>query len=372
MAHSAHAQPKDNGLYLGGFLQGALGTQIQDAGAQKMLESLKQAEIAAYWRFMDKGMLGVELEYAPTKFAHKQTRDLSGSQMANKILEVAYVEWRESLIGFSLGKIVSHVGVEGLDIIERLAWEKSPIPNPNTYSGAFVSAYLPWNLELYGGATLGWDTLWNKNDAVSPILGIKHQSPQERAGLTYHSNLSFMIGPEQRDNKDDHRWLVDYSVGINMGETSEVLFEILYGQEAGLGYDGESGAPDPNKAATFWAGLTSFEYAFSQSPSSIIQPLAIGQRLEVIRDKDMLWGWFPEDIAGLTTQVAFTTTMRYRLHDWIDLMLDYRADFGRGDVQNVSVLRNIDAFPEIWNMGQWYHSHQFVFGVVGLFSTRIN
>ncbi|MDP7040472.1 MAG: outer membrane beta-barrel protein [Myxococcota bacterium] len=372
MAHSAHAQPKENGLYLGGFLQSALGTHIQDSDEQKMLESLKQAEIAAYWRFMDKGLLGFELEYDPAKFSNHQVSDLSTAQMANKILEVAYLEWKESFIGLRLGKVVSDVGVEGLDIIERLAWEKSPVPNPNTYSGAFVSAYLPWNLELYGGATLGWDTLWNKNDAISPIVGLKHKSPQERAGLAYHSNLSFMIGPEQRDNKEDHRWLVDYSVGINMGETSEVLFELLYGQEAGLGYDGQSGAPDPNKAAAFWAGLTSFEYAFSQSQSSIVQPLAIGQRLEYIRDKDMLWGWFPEDISGLTTQIASTTTIRYRLHDWIDLMLDYRADFGRGDVQNVSILRNIDAFPEVWNMGQWYQSHQFVFGVVGLFSTRIN
>ena len=371
-AHSARAQPKDNGFYMGSFIQGALGTHILDSDKRTMVESLQQAEVATYWRFMNKGLLGFELEFDPAKFANHQSGDLSRSQMANKIVEVAYLEWKETFIGLTIGKVVSHIGVEGLDIIERLAWNKAPLPNPNTYNGAFASVYLPWNLELYAGATLGWDTLWNKNDAISPIAGIKHKSPEQRAGLTYYSNLSLMLGPEQRDNKDDQRWLLDYSSGVNIGETKELLLEVLYGQEEGLGYDSQSGAPNPNKDATFWAGLISFEYAFSQSENNTMQPLAIGQRLEYIRDKDMIWGWFPEEISGLTTQVALTTTIRYRLHDWIDLMLDYRADFGKGDVQNVSILRNIDAFPEVWKMGEWYNSHQFVFGIIGLFSTRIN
>ena len=371
-AHSALAQPKENGFYMGSFIQGALGTHILDSDQKTMVESLQQAEVATYWRFMNKGLLGFELEFDPAKFANHQSGDLSRSQMANKIIEVAYLEWKETFIGLTIGKVVSHIGVEGLDIIERLAWNKAPLPNPNTYNGAFASVYLPWNLELYAGATLGWDTLWNKNDAISPIAGIKHTSPEQRAGLTYYSNLSLMLGPEQRDNKDDQRWLLDYSSGVNIGETKELLLEVLYGQEEGLGYDSQSGAPNPNKDATFWAGLISFEYAFSQSENNMMQPLAIGQRLEYIRDKDMIWGWFPEEISGLTTQVALTTTIRYRLHDWIDLMLDYRADFGKGDVQNVSILRNIDAFPEVWKMGEWYNSHQFVFGIIGLFSTRID
>jgi len=367
-----HAQPKENGLYLGGFMQGALGTRLLDNGENEVVDPITQAELAVYWRFLNNGLLGLEVEYNASKFANKEVGDLTDAQIANKLLEVAYIEWQASLAGLKVGKLVSDVGVEGLDIIERLFWEKSPLPTPDTYSGAIASFYLPWNFELYSGATLGWNTLWNKNDGISPIAGLKHKSPEERSGMAYHSNLSFIFGPEQRKSTEEKRWLVNYAMGLNFAGKSEVLLEALYGQEDGLGHDNQTGAPAPTEAAKFWGGLASVEYDFAQNKSKWLQPLALGQRIEYIRDADMIWGWFPEETTGLTTQVAFNSTLRYRLHDWIDIILDYRADFAKGDRTNVSVLRNIDAFPQLWKMGEWYNSHQLIFGVVGLFSTQLN
>ena len=65
--------------------------------------------------------------------------------------------------------------------------------------------------------------------------------------------------------------------------------------------------------------------------------------------------------------VGPSVTVRYALTHGIEMALEYRVDFERGDVKLVSIQRNFDAFPKIWNLRKWFVTQQVTAALIGRF-----
>jgi hypothetical protein len=123
--------------------------------------------------------------------------------------------------------------------------------------------------------------------------------------------------------------------------------QALVGGQRGLGHD-SSGAIDDTAMGWWYGGRLSAGYRATDR-------VQVGGRLEYARDPDLVLRLPNESGAWpITTVVGTTATVRVELMDGLQLGAEYEVRCGRGDVEHVLVQRNVDAFPRVWRMLDWF------------------
>lgn len=287
-------------------------------------------------------------------------------RLVDSLVEQAFVEWSPWLLTLAAGKMDSPIGLEPLDPVDRVATSTSwtsRLATPASLTGALLQANVIDEAGLFLLASNGWDKATDNNRSKTFGVGIPHRVWKVDGGWFYEGTVGFIIGPERSFN-NDQRWLVDYSGRVRLVSGLTLLLEGLYGEEGGLGHDARTGALDTEQAAKWYGGIVGMEVDAGALSGSSVDGLLAGLRVEYLHDHDLLLGLPTERaLPPLTTLLGFTATVRYQLLDGIDVALEYRGEFQRGDVPNLSVHRN----KSFTSLAHWFVTQEITATVIGRF-----
>jgi hypothetical protein len=134
------------------------------------------------------------------------------------------------------GKFVTPWGMETVDPTLNSLYSHSytfALSQPKTLTGVLARYRLNDVWEIGGGVVVGWDqSIKDNNDFPSFVVqGLYHYDPD----LDFL--LSAIVGPEQPDNKNDFRWLLDLTSRYRFSSTVNFGFEALLGWEPNVGSD---------------------------------------------------------------------------------------------------------------------------------------
>lgn len=281
------------------------------------------------------------------------------------LVEQAYVEWAPGKLAVRGGKFNAPFGVEPLDPHERLCVSRSTVSRlvtPDLLTGVYASYAIMPMLDGYVLAVNGWDLSVDRNRSKTIGGGLPHRFGTLANGDTlYEGNLSFIFGAE-RVGINDLRWVLDYSAKLNFPGGVGVAVEIARGQEDGEGYS-RRGVKDGTHAADWWGGTLTADYDGSETGSEILQAVTAALRIEYVHDHDLAIG-LPNrpNLPNMTTLFGVAPAVRYQLSPELQVVAEYKVDFERGDVENVSVQRDASNNPF-----DWFITQEIVLGLLGRF-----
>ena len=284
------------------------------------------------------------------------------------LVEQAYAEWSFGRYKLRGGKFDAPFGIEPLDAVDRVTLTRSnlsALAAPDLLTGAAGFASLMPEVDAYVLAVNGWDLSVDSNRSKTLGGGLPHRfGARSDGGSMYRGNLSALVGVE-KVGVNELRWVIDYSGQLQIADTLRLLGEVVYGWEDGEGYtkQGLKASEVGRKLPGVWyGGQLSLVYEGDERGGSTWDRLSGELRLELLRDPDLtqLVLRLP-NFPDMTTLVGASVALRYELARGIEAAFEYRSDFERGDVENVSVQRNYSS------IFKWFITQQWLFGVVGYF-----
>lgn len=141
------------------------------------------------------------------------------------------------------GKFVAPWGIEQIDPTKNLLYSHSYIfalSTPRTLTGVTAKYRLNDEWEVMGGLVTGWNQSIEDNNSFPSVLaqGTWHYSDEWTFVLTG------IIGPEQRDDRSDYRYMIDATADWKVSQ------EVHVGAESVFGYELDSGTSRDKKFFT--------------------------------------------------------------------------------------------------------------------------
>ena len=188
---------------------------------------------------------------------------------------------------------------------------------PFTHTGVLLTYYFDESVSLTAGATRGWDqSEEDNNDAIDGIVQLNWKINDEVALIP---GVSF--GPQQADNDDDMRYLIDVILTCNPNDTWSFALDGIYATE-------ESAAPDGDDAT--WYGIAGY------LGIKLNDNLTFNARAEWFADPDgvrVLPG-IDADYFEVTLGVTFRPLPQDPLGKGLAIRPEIRADHASEDVFN--------------------------------------
>ncbi len=286
------------------------------------------------------------------------------------LVEQAFAQWEHGVATLRAGKFNVPFGTEALDAVDRVPLTRSSVAElakPDLLTGLTLDIGKGGGLSGYVLGANGWDLSVDTNRSKTFGGGVRYRLGEAPEGAWfYEGNLSALLGVE-KVGINHVRGLIDYSGKLRPLAWLALSLELVYGWEEGEGYTKQvprTKAKDLGRelAGVWYGGHLGLTYEGGLGPASL-QPLVAELRLEYLRDPDLtdVVLQLPHDEPGMTTLVGAALAVRYRLARGFEVAAEYRADFERGDVENVSVKRNYS------NLLQWFITQEVLVGVVGSF-----
>ncbi|OGQ82655.1 MAG: hypothetical protein A2289_22375 [Deltaproteobacteria bacterium RIFOXYA12_FULL_58_15] len=347
---------------ISGFVQAEMVIGYLDNGQYDLTFLPRELELDFEARHGDWGLLRIDLNLQSSP--HSQTiaysSDVTYVDLLDALVEQAYVEWSRS--GFTLrgGKMNVPFGSEPLDVIDRVGLSRSTLSR-NATPDWLAGFYVGYNIHEYADAYLiavnGWDLTVDNNPSITFGGGIPHRFGKHDGMWLYEGNLSTLVGVEQK-GINNLRMLIDYSASLHLIEELRAALELIYGEEQGLGFNKQK-AIDGETTAQWWGGMFTVAFEGSDSRNCWLADFAAELRVEYLHDHDLILD-LPH-LPRMTTLLGVATVARYRLAEGVDVAIEHKVDFERGDVKGVSVQRNFSSPFE------WFVTQEIVLGLVGYF-----
>ncbi len=356
-------------LALHGVVQAELYTAISDAGSYDTTFLPRELELDLVAGYGDQLAVRLDLNLLVSPLPQRLSfqADLTEEALFDALAEQAYVEWRRWGLTARVGKMNAPFGSEPIDAADRLTLGRSWLSQkaaPTLLTGV-MAGYEVWPaLSGFVLVANGWDrTLdgnlsFDGNRSKTLAGGLVHRLGQRADGSwLFEGTLAGTLGPEQR-GVNDLRLMVDYSGTLAPIAGLTLALELLYAVEQGEGYNRQR-LIDGKHAARWWAGMLTTSYDATATGVDALRGLRAAWRLELVHDDDLFLG-LPH-VPRMTTLLGSTLALRYALARAVDLALEHRADFERGDVAGLSTRRNVG------NPFSWFVTQELRLGLVGQF-----
>jgi Putative beta-barrel porin-2, OmpL-like. bbp2 len=223
-------------------------------------------------------------------------------------LQEAYLSYRIP-VGAGLtvksGKFVTLLGYEVIESPLNLNFSRSFLFGfaiPLTHVGLLASYPVTDFLSITAGPVLGWDVADDNNGIVS---GMGQFSLTPLKDLT--TSLNWIVGPEQPDNENDLRWVVDLVANYTG------IAKLTLGLNVDIGRE-DNAAPGGGDA-TWWGVAAYGAYDWTEK-------LRTAVRLEYFEDSDGARTGFGDKL-GL---FGVTATLQYKIWKGLVGRLEYRHD----------------------------------------------
>lgn len=211
------------------------------------------------------------------------TRKWNNSIYYGVAIPQAYGQIGTEATNVKVGHFYSVVGYEGVQANGNFFYSKSysyQFAGPFTHWGVLGSHQLTDNLQLVGGAHMGWDVLDTVEDNVSFIGGVKYVSPDKAWWssfmVTSGDSPTNLAGNPQVQNGFSNRTRYSFIVDANLSECLEYVFH----QWLGFQVDGAPNAPPNGGGAALWYGIDQYVYY------KVNNCVKVGGRFEWFRDED--------------------------------------------------------------------------------------
>lgn len=210
---------------------------------------------------------------------------------------------------FQFGKfaddaVVGWEELEPLDIYQFSFALLSDVGIPFPMTGALVTLTFSPSVGLQLYAINGWGNSQD-NNTMKTFGGRLDVSPL--AGLYFGFNA--LTGPEQDDNNDDYRTLLDMDVTVEMIPRLLIGAEINYGHEENIAF----GAGD----ATWLAGLLTLHYA-------VTDIVGLTFRFDIFDDPDGVRLFRDNETVTDETRYALTFASTFTLAEKVRALLEFR------------------------------------------------
>ena len=356
------------GLRLAGFVDAELATVIFDNHDYDMTFLPRETELdvevesgSARLRIDANLILGTDSQAVST------VSPLLDRDLFDALIEQAWVEYSVAGVNVRAGKMAAPSRSEALDVVDRLSLSRSSLAQlaaPSTLTGLCVDYALLPTLGVYATVVNGWDTTVEADNRSKTLgLGLPHRAGSgARRPWAYEGDLSLLVGAE-RPGVNDLRWVVTYSGHVELTAALGLRGALVYGEEEGEGYS-KKGDKDRLHAAQWYGGVLAVELEPTAESTGIARDLKGDLRLEYLRDPDLRLD-LPRrrNLPSFTTLVGGAGTLRYIVADSVDAGVEYRIDFERGDVKNVSVQRGGSG----WNVFEWFVTQEVLLSLIGRF-----
>jgi hypothetical protein len=132
-----------------------------------------------------------------------------------------------------VGKFVTLLGQETINPLGNALYSHSYLFGyaiPFTHTGIMATYTVSPNWTFEGGVFRGWEQWEDNNDAVSFHLKGAYTSDDGKLGIT----LNLVTGPEQTDDEDDYRTVIDLIVSYKLAPDLSLAANADYGFENGV------------------------------------------------------------------------------------------------------------------------------------------
>jgi Putative beta-barrel porin-2, OmpL-like. bbp2 len=210
------------------------------------------------------------------------------------------------------GKFVTLLGYEVIESPNNLNFSRGYLFTfaiPLTNTGGLLSYTFSEQFNMTAGVVLGWDNSRNNNDAVS-FTGQFATTPIK--DLT--ANLNWIVGPEQNNNNDNQRLVLDLVVNYTGFKNTTLGLNVDYGFEEDEAFLASLGTRQNNDAR--WWGVAAYAaYDFTDW-------FRLAFRQEFFQDQNGARTGFGNRV------VYWTSTLTAQFKIWKGLVgrLEYRHD----------------------------------------------
>jgi len=310
------AQPRPDGFFqrieITGFVDGYYGWNTNRVGPAALRNfdvnhnefSLNMAEVALEKKATDDSRGGFRVDFLAGQAVDTINSFEPGGPDFMKFVEQAYVSYLAPIgngLSVDFGKFVTPHGAEVIETRDNYNYSRGllfSLAIPYYHAGLRASYPATETVTLTGYLVNGWNNV-RENNSGKTVGGSIAYKPSDRFSFTQ----SYMVGPEQQDNNDDFRHLLDTLVSYQLNDRVTLLGNFDYGRDTIVG------------EAVDWYGFAA--YARYQGT----ERWAVTPRYEWFKDSDGFATGVPQDVQEVTI------TSEHRLAGGFITRFEWRTDF---------------------------------------------
>lgn len=271
--------------------------------------SLNMAEVAVEKKATEDSRAGFRLDFMAGQAVDFVNAFEPGGPDFLKFVEQAYVSYLAPIgkgLTVDFGKFVTPHGAEVIETRDNYNYSRGllfSLAIPYYHAGVRVSYPASDTVTVTGYLVNGWNNVRENNSGKTVGASVAFK-PTDRFSFTQ----AYMVGPEQPDNNDDFRHLLDSLASYTLSDKVTLLGNFDYGRDEIAGQ------------AVDWFGFAA--YARYQGTDK----WALAPRYEWFRDDDGYATGVPQDVQEVTV------TSEYKLGGSLITRLEWRTDFSNEPV----------------------------------------